>query len=503
LGMELVYDTDAGWLEMKCVGAILLFAVCTFGQTHFLTNDKALPIPILNFDAKGNIVMVPSSTSSARDFDFLIGKWKLKHRKLRSRLTGSDEWEEFETVVEDFRILEGMGNMDVGNAVIDGKPWEGRTIRLFDPKTRLWSLYWVASDRGVMDPPVVGSFENGVGHFFTKDLFNGKEIIMLFRWDIRDKEHPIWSQAFSPDNGKTWEWNWFNRSERISDRPENGKSLSRHIPYPQPRPDSTAATFLPGIVSKDLPDFGSAFSPDGKSFYFARTEDERSKIYVTHHDGTNWRDPVPVSFTTSEYADADPAFAPDGRLYFISTRPKDKSDNSKDYDIWFVSPLESGRWSEPENLGGVNSDANEFYISFSTNGNMYFSSSRSGGFGKEDIYVSKFVNGRYEKPENLGAAINSEKSEYDPGISADENFIVFTSSNRAATFGGGDLYGSKLNSGRKWAAAVNLGNGFNSSSREYCSYFSPDAKYFFFSSQGDVKWIGAHFVTDQITRLLK
>ena len=43
----------------------------------------------------------------------------------------------------------------------------------------------------------------------------GKPIIMMFRWDARDKERPVWSQAFSPDNGKTWEWNWYNVSERI------------------------------------------------------------------------------------------------------------------------------------------------------------------------------------------------------------------------------------------------------------------------------------------------
>ena len=93
--------------------------------------------------------------------------------------------------------------------------FEGLTLRLFSPKTRLWSLYWVATNSGVLDPPVVGSFENNVGHFFCKDTFNGKPIIMMFRWDARNKDRPIWSQAFSTDNGKTWEWNWYNVSERI------------------------------------------------------------------------------------------------------------------------------------------------------------------------------------------------------------------------------------------------------------------------------------------------
>lgn len=196
---------------------VLLLALAGAAQAQkiLLRGNNSIPIPKLSFDEKGELVIAPSAASAQTDFDFLIGKWKLRHEKLRARLANSNEWEEFETTVEDFRILEGAGNMDVGRAVFDGKPWEGRTLRLFNPKTRLWSLYWVASDSGVLDPPVVGSFAGGVGHFFTKDTFKGKPIIMMFRWDARDRERPVWSQAFSPDNGKTWEWNWYNVSERI------------------------------------------------------------------------------------------------------------------------------------------------------------------------------------------------------------------------------------------------------------------------------------------------
>jgi hypothetical protein len=60
-----------------------------------------------------------------------------------------------------------------------------------------------------LDPPVLGSFENKVGHFFTKDIFNNKDIIVAFQWDARDENNPVWRQAFSDDRGKTWEWNWF------------------------------------------------------------------------------------------------------------------------------------------------------------------------------------------------------------------------------------------------------------------------------------------------------
>ena len=69
------------------------------------------------------------------------------------------------------------------------------------------------------DFPVVGSFEGSVGKFFANDTFNGKEIVTLYQWDKTDPEHPVWSQAFSPDGGVTWEWNWYmtlTRKENIT-----------------------------------------------------------------------------------------------------------------------------------------------------------------------------------------------------------------------------------------------------------------------------------------------
>lgn len=163
----------------------------------------------------GQLVITPSKTSSARDFDYLAGKWTMHHYKLKSRLTHSNEWEQFESTDENHGILDGIGNTDILKTTLNGKPFEGLTLRLFNPKTRLWSLYWVASNSGVLDPPVVGAFEGNIGRFYTRDTYEGKSIIMMFVWDKTDKNNPVWSQAFSPDNGKTWEWNWTNTSHRI------------------------------------------------------------------------------------------------------------------------------------------------------------------------------------------------------------------------------------------------------------------------------------------------
>jgi hypothetical protein len=206
---------------MRYLIAVLFLFVCNLGraQAPVLTTDPNLPIPKLSFDANGDLKIAASATSSPSDFDFLVGKWKMHNRRLNKRLENCKDWTEFDSYDENWKILSGTADTDIYSTTEmpgqEGKKFEGLTLRLFNPKTRLWSLYWVASNVGVMDPPVVGSFENNVGHFFCKDTFNGKNIIVMFRWDARNKDRPIWSQAFSPDNGKTWEWNWYNVSERI------------------------------------------------------------------------------------------------------------------------------------------------------------------------------------------------------------------------------------------------------------------------------------------------
>jgi hypothetical protein len=206
---------------MRYVTLVSFLALSNIGQAQkpVLTTDDTLAIPKVTFGSNGQLRIAASATSSQNDFDFLVGRWKMHNRRLNKRLEGCNDWTEFDSSDDNSKILSGTADMDTYSTTEmpgqEGKLFEGVTLRLFNPKTRLWSLYWVASNVGVLDPPVVGSFQNNVGHFFARDTFKGRPIIMMFRWDARDKEHPVWSQAFSPDSGKTWEWNWYNVSERI------------------------------------------------------------------------------------------------------------------------------------------------------------------------------------------------------------------------------------------------------------------------------------------------
>ena len=171
--------------------------------------DDDLQIPKFNFKNDGSLEIIPNAASSQHDFDFFEGKWSIHNRKLKSRLDNCTEWLEFPSTQQMYRVLNGIGNIDNFLTTINGEPFEGMSVRLFNPKTRLWSIYWADSGTGKFDPPVVGSFENNVGHFFTSDKFNGKDILVIFRWDVRDRNNPVWSQAFSGNKGQTWEWNWY------------------------------------------------------------------------------------------------------------------------------------------------------------------------------------------------------------------------------------------------------------------------------------------------------
>lgn len=205
-------------MSFRVLGAALLafasFAATARSLDEELTPDTSVPVPKLEFDATGALVIKASPTSSEHDFDYLVGDWKLSNRKLKSRLEGSQEWIAFESRVEMHQILDGRGNIDKYTDHASGKPYEGVALRLFDPETKLWRIYWADGNSGKMDVPVVGSFANGIGHFFARDTYKGRPIVVVFRWDVRDPQRPIWSQAFSVDEGRTWEWNSINVSAR-------------------------------------------------------------------------------------------------------------------------------------------------------------------------------------------------------------------------------------------------------------------------------------------------
>ena len=145
---------------------------------------------------------------SARDFDFWMGRWDVHNRYLRTRLAGSDDWDEFASTSVARPLLDGIGNEDEFRTDYDGG-FIGMSFRFYDPELDRWAIYWADTRRpGVLDPQVFGSFDGDVGVFQGAAAFEGRPIVMRFTWSEITTPTPRWEQGFSDDDGRTWETNW-------------------------------------------------------------------------------------------------------------------------------------------------------------------------------------------------------------------------------------------------------------------------------------------------------
>jgi hypothetical protein len=144
---------------------------------------------------------------SRTDFDFLPGTWSVRHERLTNRFDpGCTEWEQFDSVTDARAILGGLGNTDETTGRLpDGTTFDGYSLRLYSPETDEWAIWWAASSRpGLLDDPVRGRFENGVGTFIGPGEYDGVEFLARFQWLDTDTPNPVWQQDFSFDGGASW-----------------------------------------------------------------------------------------------------------------------------------------------------------------------------------------------------------------------------------------------------------------------------------------------------------
>lgn len=151
-------------------------------------------------------VTSPLATS---DFDFLQGRWRVSHRRLKERLTGCTEWETFRGYSSGQRLMGGLGNVDDNVVELPAGTYRATSLRCYDPAQQTWSIWWLdARFPGQIDVPVVGRFVDGVGTFLASDTLRGQPIVVRFQWTGTNTPTPRWEQAFSADGGATWETNW-------------------------------------------------------------------------------------------------------------------------------------------------------------------------------------------------------------------------------------------------------------------------------------------------------
>lgn len=163
----------------------------------------------------------PAEDDGRRDFDFIFGRWQVHHRRLTDRTDPEcTEWAEFGGSSYAEPILGGLGHIDRiwADAPPGGQPMEGFTLRLFDPGTRLWRIWWAASTRpGHLDVPVEGRWEGGRGRFTCDVVVCERPVIIRFHWTSDPPVTARWEQAFSYDSGATWRTNWIMDFRRVTD----------------------------------------------------------------------------------------------------------------------------------------------------------------------------------------------------------------------------------------------------------------------------------------------
>jgi hypothetical protein len=158
---------------------------------------------------------VSRGAPAPRDFEFLVGSWKVRHRRLKARLVGSNEWEEFGGTLVNWTTMDGAGN--VGDNVMErpGATIRGVGIRAYDVKNGQWLVWWLSASDPDITAPLRGSFKDGVGTFLGEDSANGKSIKVRARWSRITSTSAHWEQASSADGGATWEVNWTSDFTRV------------------------------------------------------------------------------------------------------------------------------------------------------------------------------------------------------------------------------------------------------------------------------------------------
>ena len=139
------------------------------------------------------------------DFDFLVGRWNVRNRRLKQRHVDSQDWDEFDAIEVAGTHMNGIVSVDEITFPTHG--FSGCTLRTLDLAARRWSIYWINSRFGQLCPPVHGGFCGDRGEFYGDDDDDDRKVHVRFIWERLGADRARWTQAFALPGG-AWETNW-------------------------------------------------------------------------------------------------------------------------------------------------------------------------------------------------------------------------------------------------------------------------------------------------------
>lgn len=249
---------------------------------------------------------------------------------------------------------------------------------------------------------------------------------------------------------------------------------------PKPKGALTLEMVGEDIISTNQDEFGAMPDHDWSTLYFDRSIPAHYHyvMYVSHQNDGKWSTPEILPFS-GQYRDSDPLISSDGKtLFFVSDRPAKGLEPNR-FHAWAADRTATG-WTNLRALqGAVNEKGNTEFVSFAANGNLYFTSDRSGA--SFDVYRCRLVDGKYQPAENLGPAINDGRYTIEAFVAPDESYLLLGSF-ALDSLGNSDLYIS-YNQHGAWSKPINLGPPINTRARDYSPRISPDGKFLLFSSE--------------------
>ncbi len=249
----------------------------------------------------------------------------------------------------------------------------------------------------------------------------------------------------------------------------------------QELPGLIPKAFAPDIVSTEHYEYGGAFTPDMKEFYFIRSggKYEKSTFVVFKNENNLWRETV-VSPRIGQ-----PSISPDGKMMHLGRRYKERT---------------KAGWSQVKYLDAPFKDMLIMRLTASATGTYYFDTYVK---GKPDfpIRYSRLIDGKYEEPKPLSKEINTGTYLNHPFIAPDESYLIWDAK-REGGYGSSDIYISFRQKEGSWGAAINMGDQINTDAWEASAGVSPDGKFLFFNrnvgssnyENVDIFWVDAQII---------
>lgn len=234
-------------------------------------------------------------------------------------------------------------------------------------------------------------------------------------------------------------------------------------------------------VNTELSEYLPSFTADGETLIFTRLDRDEDFFTATKDANGAWQTGEPLTDINTDDNEGAQTVTADGK--FLVFTACNRKDNIGSCDLYF-SELKNGKYTEPQLLPeGINTRQWESQPSLTPNGDaLYFTSTRPGGVGKSDIFVSYRINGKWTNPRNLGRTVNTAGDDQTPFIHADGQTLYFSSDGHPGV-GERDLFFTRWNvEKRDWDEPTNMGIPINTDKTEGTLVVSLDGKTAYFAS---------------------